>query len=47
MKTRRVDYLNSLPWHKQLLEALKIALNFKFRIRNFKEYLEEEIEVKE
>lgn len=44
-KIRRVDHLNSLPLHKQLLEVLKMALNYKFRIKDLKGYFEEEIEI--
>lgn len=47
MKIRRVEYLNSLPFYKQIIEALKFSLNFKIKIRDLKKYLEEEIEVAE
>lgn len=46
MKIRRVEYLNSLPFHKQIIETLKVALNFKIKIKDFKKYLEEETEAK-
>lgn len=43
---KRVEYLNFLPFYKQIIEVLKIALNFKIKIRDIKGYLEEDIEVK-